>query len=214
MRSILRDMRNLLGFSEEKLKTVKENISILREGEKINKVLATLRVFKGLFLAAKKKDEALSRGLPAEDVQNILKGITDDIKNGNTNKDDGTVNSVLNSVLSGITRLTAGIIKAVNRPEVGPMLDVALSRLNDAIAILHQLREALEKQEKDLELVIIWKDAVQAVITNVFSVDAEARKEADQDLFNEIKAIIEGGDVKQIYEAYNVLKDAAQNYLA
>merc|ERR550532_2742987 len=57
MRSILRDMRNLLGFSEEKLKTVKENISILRE--KINKVLATLRVFKGLFRAAKKKDEAL-----------------------------------------------------------------------------------------------------------------------------------------------------------
>ena len=207
-------MRNLLGFSEEKLKTVKENISILRE--KINKVLATLRVFKGLFLAAKKKDEDLSRGLPAEDIQNIHKGITDDIKNGNTNKDDGTVNSVLNSVLSGITRLTAGIIKAaVNRSsEIRPMLDVALSKLNDAIAILPKLREAFEKQEKDLELVIIWKDAVQTVITNVFSVDAEARKEADQDLFNEIKAIIEGGDVEQIYEAYNVLKDAAQNYLA
>merc|ERR1719219_60571 len=143
MRSILRDMRNLLAFSEEKLKEAKETITTLRE--KINKVMATLRVFKGLIEAAKKRDEAISKGLPAEDAENIIGGILTDIKSGADNyqkakKGDGTI-SVVTSVLSGLTRLTTGIIKAVNRPEVGPLLGTALSKINGAITIVEKQKE-------------------------------------------------------------------------
>ena len=70
MRSILRDMRSLLLFSERKLGEAKDIIKELRE--KINKVMATLRVFKGLIQAAKDRDEKIKQGTSAEDVQNIV----------------------------------------------------------------------------------------------------------------------------------------------
>ena len=54
MRSVLRDMRSLLRFSEGKLKTAKETISTLRE--KINKVLASLQVFKAIDFVLRQKD--------------------------------------------------------------------------------------------------------------------------------------------------------------
>ena len=80
MRSVLRDMRSLLRFSEGKLKTAKETISTLRE--KINKVLASLQVFKGLIKAAKEKDARLSAGLKEKTAKEILDGITTDIMTG------------------------------------------------------------------------------------------------------------------------------------
>jgi len=213
MRSMLRDMRNLLISSEEKLKEAKETIKTLRE--KINKVLATLRVFKGLIKAAKTKDENLKRGLPAEDIQNILGGITKDIMGGvdgyqKAKKGDGTA-SVLGSILGGITRLTAGIIKAVNRPDVGPKLDSALRNIDKAIRIVQEQKEAMEKEA---ELIIMWKDAVLLVKQDVFGGNLKERTEKeDQDLYEEIEEIIEDGDVQEIYDSFNGLRDAASGYL-
>merc|ERR1712062_602500 len=208
MRSMLRDMRNLLISSEEKLKEAKETIKTLRE--KINKVLATLRVFKGLIKAAKTKDENLKRGLPAEDIQNILGGITKDIMGGvdgyqKAKKGDGTA-SVLGSILGGITRLTAGIIKAVNRPDVGPKLDSALRNIDKAIRIVQEKKA----MEKEAELIIMWKDAVLLVKQDVFGGNLKERTEKeDQDLYEEIEEIIEDGDVQEIYDSFNGLRDAA-----
>merc|ERR550525_1358029 len=212
-RGLLRDMRNLLISSEEKLKEAKETIKTLRE--KINKVLATLRVFKGLIKAAKTKDENLKRGLPAEDIQNILGGITKDIMGGvdgyqKAKKGDGTA-SVLGSILGGITRLTAGIIKAVNRPDVGPKLDSALRNIDKAIRIVQEQKEAMEKEA---ELIIMWKDAVLLVKQDVFGGNLKERTEKeDQDLYEEIEEIIEDGDVQEIYDSFNGLSDAASGYL-
>ena len=58
MRSIFSDMRSLLSFSQRKLDKAKDIIVDLRE--RINKVMVTLRVFKGLIQAAKDRDELLT----------------------------------------------------------------------------------------------------------------------------------------------------------
>ena len=212
MRSILRDMRSLLLFSERKLTEAKDTILTLRE--KINKVMATLRVFKGLVEAAKRRDEAIKKNLKVEDVETILNGIVGDIENGvdgynKAKPGDGTI-SVVNSAIGGITRLTTGIMKAVNRPDVGPMLSGALSKINGAIDIVSKQKDAMEKE---VALIIIWKDAVDVVKNDVFGGDLKGGKDEDQDLFDEIQEIIEDGDVEDIYEAFEGLKDAAQNYL-
>merc|ERR1719206_1377770 len=100
MRSVLRDMRSLLRFSE------------------------------GKFKAAKEKDARLSAGLKAKTAEEILNGITTDIMTGvdgysKAKRGDETM-SVVTSILGGVTRLTTSIIKAVNRPDVGPKLNSAL----------------------------------------------------------------------------------------
>ena len=59
-----------------------------------------------------------------------------------------------------------------------------------------------------VKLIIVWRDAL-----DVFQGDLKCGEEEDQDLFNEMKEIIQDGDVGEIYEAYNSLMDAAQNYL-
>merc|ERR1711974_395317 len=63
------------------------------------------------------------------------------------------------------------------------------------------------KEAMEMELIIQWGDAVHAVKKDVYPENLE-----DQDLFEEIKEIIEDGDVEEIYDAFNHLKDAAQNY--
>merc|ERR1719219_3207631 len=63
------------------------------------------------------------------------------------------------------------------------------------------------KEAMEMELIIQWGDAVHAVNTDVYPEGLE-----DQDHFEEIKAIIEDGHVEEIYDAFNHLKDAAQNY--
>merc|ERR1712241_986234 len=173
---------------------------------------ATLRVFKGLVEVAKKRDERLDDINDAKDVENILNGIVGDIENGldgfnKAKPGDGTI-SVVSSVVCGITRLTTGIMKAVNRPTVGPMLSRALSKINGAIAIVSKQKDAMEKE---VELIIIWKDAVDVVKNDVFGGDLKGGNDEDQDLFDEIQEIIEDGDVEDIYEAFEGLKAAAQN---
>merc|ERR1712018_415956 len=210
MRSVLRDMRSLLRFSEGKLKTAKETISTLTE--KINKVLASLQVFKGLIKAAKEKDARLRRGLKEKTAKEILDGITTDIMTGvdgyrKAKRGDETM-SVVTSILGGGTRLTTSIIKAVNRPDVGPKLTSALEATGKAIKIVIRQKDSMEEEVK---LIIVWKDAVEAVKQDVFAGDL---REGDaQDLYEEIEDIIED-DADELYEAFNDLKDAAQKYLS
>merc|ERR1719410_2140663 len=214
MRSVLRDMRSLLRFSEGKLKTAKETISTLTE--KINKVLASLRVFQGLIKAAKERDEAISAGLPAKTAEEIITGITSDIKSGvdgyNAAKPGDETISIVTSVLGGITRLTTSIVKAVNREDVGPKLSSALRKTNKAIDIVTKQKNSMEKE---VELIIVWKDAVANVKNDVFDGNLEeGREEDEQELYEEIKEIIEDGDVKELNDAFSGLKDAAQSYLS
>ena len=57
LRSIFSDMRSLLSFSERKLDKAKDILVDLRE--RINKVIVTLHVFKGLIQATKDRDKLL-----------------------------------------------------------------------------------------------------------------------------------------------------------
>jgi hypothetical protein len=213
MRSILRDMKVLLGFSETKLTQAKEIIGKLRE--KINMVMASLRVFKGLVKAAKEKDELIRSGATQEATVDIINGITKDIENGvdgykNARSGDETM-SVVSSILGGVSRLTVGIMKAVNRPDVGPKLNSALRSVNSAIFIVETQKKNMAK---DIELIIVWKDAVEIVKLEVFGGDlSEKSGDEEQFFFEEVQGIIEDGDTQDIYKSFNDLRDAAQKYL-
>jgi len=80
MRSVLRKMKSLLRTSETKLTDAKAAITTLTE--KVNKVLASLGVFKGLIQAAKAKEENLEENVGAEATGEILTGLVGSIKNG------------------------------------------------------------------------------------------------------------------------------------
>ena len=67
--------------------------------------------------------------------------------------------------------------------------------------------------EKEVVLIIVWRDAVDITKNDVFNGDLKGGKQEDQDLFDEIQEIIDDGDVGDIYEAFGGLKDTAQNYL-
>merc|ERR1711988_1205524 len=145
-------------------------------------------------------------------AKEILDGITTDIMTGvdgyrKAKRGDETM-SVVTSILGGVTRLTTSIIKAVNRPDVGPKLNSALEATGEAIKIVEQQKESMENEVK---LIIVWKDAVETVKQDVFAGDL---REGDaQDLYEEIEDIIED-DAEELYEAFNDLKDAAQKYLS
>jgi uncharacterized protein YoxC len=214
MRSMLRDMRSLLLFSERKLKEAKDIITILRE--KVNKIMVTLRVFQGLVKVAGERQERIENGLKLNDTQTIMDGLLKDIKNGvdgypQEGDTAAKTTNVITSLVSGITRLTTGIMKAVNRPNVAPMLATALEKVNEAIAIVTKQKDAMERE---VELIIIWKDAVDIVKNDVFQGDLKGGTEEDQELFDEIAGIIEDGDVGEIYEAFNGLSRAASSYLS
>ena len=113
--------------------------------------------------------------------------------------------------MGGITKLTASIVKAVTREDIGPQLDSALTTVNSAIKTV---KKQADEMEEEVKLIIVWRDAVDKVKNDVFQGDLKGGKEEDEFLFEEIQGIIEDGDVAEIYEAFNGLKDAAQNYLS
>merc|ERR1712109_326032 len=116
--------------------------------------------------------------------------------------------SVVTSILGGVTRLTTSIIKAVNRPDVGPKLKSALEATGEAIKIVELQKDSMEKE---MEAIIVWKDAVETVKQDVFAGDL---REGDaQDLYEEIEDIIMD-DADELYDAFNDLKKAAQKYLS
>merc|ERR1712025_387474 len=213
MRSILRDMRSLLLFSERKLTEAKDTISTLRE--KINNVMATLRVFKGLVKVAQKKVDILNNNQALNDTQDIVSGLLKDIQTGiDGYPAKGTASGYMSfatKVVSGITRFSTSLARVLNRPNVGPMLTKALTKVNEAIEIVTKQKDAMEKE---VELIINWRDAVDQVKNDVFQGDLKGGKQEDQFLFDEIEDIIEGGDVEEIYEAFRELKGAASNYLS
>merc|ERR1719225_956861 len=208
MRSVLRKMRSLLQTSETKLKEAKEVIIELTE--KVNEVLAGLRVFKGLIEAAKEQDEALDN--TGQYISEISGGIIKSIKNGfdgyKKAKDDDKTMSVVNSIFDGITSLTASVVKILEKPEIGPMVEEALESVNEAVTIIEKQKAFMGKE---LELVIIWKNAVEEVKNTVFNSDLEESE--DGDLYEEIEEMIEDEDMDDIYDAFDGLKDAAQAYL-
>merc|ERR1719297_158151 len=197
MRSVLRKMKSLLKTSETKLKEAKEVIIELTE--KVNKVLSGLRVFKGLIEAAKEKDEALDN--TGQHITEISGGIIKSIRNGldgyKKAKDDDK---------------TMSVVKIFEKPEIGPMVEEALESVNEAVTIIEKQKTFMGKE---LELVIIWKDAVQTVKSDVFNSDLKERKEGEEpeDLYEDIKDMIEDEDMDDIYDAFDGLKGAAQAYL-
>merc|ERR1719213_965384 len=209
MRSVLRKMKSLLRTSETKLTEAKEVIIELTE--KVNKVLAGLLVFKGLIEAAKEKDEALDN--TGQHISEISGGIIKSIRNGidgyKKAKDDDKTMSVVGSILDGITSLTASVVKILEKPEIGPMVEEALESVNEAVTIIEKQKAFMGKE---LELVIIWKDAVQTVKSDVFNSDLKERDEPE-DLYEDIKDMIEDEDMDDIYDAFDGLKGAAQAYL-
>jgi hypothetical protein len=212
MRSVLRKMKSLLKTSETKLKEAKEVIIELTE--KVNKVLSGLRVFKGLIEAAKEKDENIDN--TGKYVSEISGGIFTSIRNGldgyKKAKDDDKTMSVVGSILDGVASLTASVVKILEKPEIGPMVEEALESVNEAVTIIEKQKAFMGKE---LELVIIWKDAVQTVKSDVFNSDLKERKEGDEpeDLYEDIKDMIEDEDMDDIYDAFDGLKGAAQAYL-
>merc|ERR1719379_1561205 len=212
MRSVLRKMKSLLRTSETKLTEAKKVIIELTE--KVNEVLAGLRVFKGLIEAAKEKDEALDN--TGQHITEISGGIIKSIRNGidgyKKAKDDDKTMSVVGSILDGITSLTTSVVKIFEKPEIGPMVEEALESVNEAVTIIEKQKAFMGKE---LELVIIWKDAVNTVKTDVFSSDLKERKEGKEpeDLYEDIKDMIEDEDMDDIYDAFDGLKGAAQAYL-
>merc|ERR1719297_566801 len=141
LRSVLRKMKSLLKTSETKLKEAKEVIIELTE--KVNKVLSGLRVFKGLIEAAKEQDEALDN--TGQHITEISGGIIKSIRNGldgyKKAKDDDK---------------TMSVVKIFEKPEIGPMVEEALESVNEAVTIIEKQKTFMGKE---LELVIIWKDA-------------------------------------------------------
>merc|ERR1719379_3288576 len=131
MRSVLRKMKSLLRTSETKLTEAKKVIIELTE--KVNEVLAGLRVFKGLIEAAKEKDEALDN--TGQHITEISGGIIKSIRNGidgyKKAKDDDKTMSVVGSILDGITSLTTSVVKIFEKPEIGPMVEEALESVNE-----------------------------------------------------------------------------------
>ena len=213
MRSIFRDMRGLLSFSEWKLSEAKEIITNLRK--KISKVSAALTVFKGLVEAVKERDAAIKRGGISPDEQSIIIGVLNDIRSGynsyhNAKRGDGYM-SFVNSVMTGLTHFTTGLIKASNRLDVGPMLKQALNKIGKAEDIVKIQKTAIEEE---VVLITQWNEAVFTVKTEVFSGNLEGGSQEDRDLFDEIEEMIAVGDVYDIYAAFYELKGAASSYLS
>merc|ERR1712012_449283 len=85
-------------------------------------------------------------------------------------------------------------------------------KINKVLASLQVLKKSMEKE---VELIVLWKDAVEFAMQDVFAGDLKDKSEEDaQDLYEEIEGIIEDGDVESLYEYFNGLKDAAQSYLS
>lgn len=101
-------------------------------------------------------------------------------------------------------------MEAVNRPEVAPILKKASDTVSDAIQIVGKTHDELEKE---VALIVSWQSAIDQVKGTVFGGDLKSKKKEDQDLFEDVQEIIEDGDVIEIYQSFEGLKDAAQNYL-
>merc|ERR1711997_196899 len=207
MRSMLRDMKSLLRFSETKLKEAKTLIDTLRE--RVSNVEATLRVFKGLIESVKDREAELERAATADGVNEILTSLGESVVGGIVSAEtDDSAAGIFKSVFKGIGNLAKSIVKMVNRENILPTINKALSKVKAAIAEVKTLKNAMEEE---VALIIRWKDAVQLVKNDVFG--GNIKDEEDEDVYDDIRDIIEDGDTAEITDAFESLKDAAQKYL-
>merc|ERR1719300_583134 len=202
---MLRSMRSLLKTSERKLNEAKENIDKLRV--KVNKILATLQVLKGFVEEVKEREEGLNGSKTAEGVTAILEGVANDVADG-IEEADGTAATTVTRVFSGISKFVVGLVKVLERPDVTGMLSSALENIQSAIEIIKKQKDNMEKE---VALIIQWRDAIDTVKQDVFSGDLDGD---EQDLVDEIEDIIsDDRDVNEIYDAFGELKNAASAYL-
>jgi len=204
MNSMLRDMKNLLRFSETKLKEAKDLIDKLRE--RVNNVEATLRVFKKMIEGVKEREADLKKAATGKDVENILSVVGKTVVEGVAGG-DGTEN-ILKSVFNGVTSLAKAVTKILTREDIMPRITSAIRRVTSAIAKVTILKNAMEDE---VALIIKWRDAVQVVKNDVFQ--GNLKDEDDQNLMEELKGIVDEGDVEEITEPFESLKQAATNYL-
>jgi len=215
MRSVLRKMKSLLRTSETKLTEAKKTTFDLTE--KVNNVLASLTVFKGMIDAAVKKQKALDQNKTPQAVASIFTGVVGSIKDGmgkyRKAKNVDKTMSVVNSILDGITSLTVSIVKITQLgKDLGPRVTKALDSVNQAQAIIEKQKEHMGKE---LELIGVWRNAVEVVRNDVFEGDLTDREEGeDKDLYEEIEEIMhDEDDMKVIYLSFDDLKGAAQAYV-
>merc|ERR1719499_2038159 len=132
--------------------------------EKVNNVLASLTVFKGMIDAAVKKQKALDQNKTPQAVASIFTGVVGSIKDGmgkyRKAKNVDKTMSLVNSILDGITSLAVSIVKISELgKDLGPRVTKALDSVNQAQAIIEKQKEHMGKE---LELIVVWKDAVEA----------------------------------------------------
>jgi len=141
----------------------------------------------------------------AEGSTALLSGIAETVSKG---VEAETNTAIVNTVFSGLGNFVTGLVKILKRPRVSNLLANALDGVKEAIAVITKLAENMTTEKT---LIIQWKDAINEVKENVFVGSFD--EENDNELFNEVKEIIEDGDVDEIYEAFGNLKSAASAYL-
>merc|ERR1712241_803720 len=215
MKSVLRKMKSLLRTSETKLTEAKKTTFDLTE--KVNNVLASLTVFKGMIVAANEQQKALDQNKTPQAIGSIFTGVIGSIKDGmgkyRKAKNVDKTMSVVNSILDDITSLTLSIIKVSELgKDLGPRVTEALDSVNEAQAIIEKQKEHMGKE---LELIGVWRNTVEVVKNDVFDSDLTDRAEGeDKSLYEEIEEIMEDeDDMAEIYEAFDGLKGAAQAYI-
>merc|ERR1712241_113359 len=208
-------MKSLLRTSETKLTEAKKTTFDLTE--KVNNVLASLTVFKGMIVAANEQQKALDQNKTPQAIGSIFTGVIGSIKDGmgkyRKAKNVDKTMSVVDSILEGISRLTVSIIKVSELgKDLGPRVTAALDSVNEAQAIIEKQKEHMGKE---LELIGVWRNTVEVVKNDVFDSDLTDRAEGeDKSLYEEIEEIMEDeDDMAEIYEAFDGLKDAAQAYI-
>merc|ERR1719245_1915379 len=115
MKSVLRKMKSLLRTSETKLTEAKKTTFDLTE--KVNNVLASLTVFKGMIEAADEQQKALDQNKAPQAVGSILTGVVGSIKDGmgkyRKAKNVDKTMSLVKYAVDGITSLTLSIVNSV-----------------------------------------------------------------------------------------------------
>merc|ERR1712156_1367919 len=116
-------------------------------------------------------------------------------------KVDRGMRSVLRDMRS-LLRFSEGKLKTAKET-----ISTLREKINKVLASLQVLKKSMEKE---VELIVLWKDAVEFAMQDVFAGDLKDKSEEDdQDLYEEIEGIIEDGDADvDVYEYFNGLKDA------
>ena len=118
--------------------------------------------------------------------------------------------SVVKSFVSDVNNFDERLVFALTRPDMSRMLTRVEGKIDNAVGTVSKLQEGIHEEK---QLLIVWKDAVDVVTFDVYDDNLEGGSEDNQEIFDQIKEIIEDGDVEEIYEVFTDLEEAGQNYL-